>query len=206
MKNYCPTCDDFTQFTFEPGDPAYAPHEDRNDYDSRGEDFYRCNECETGFSYKPKSPPQERIFQHHCSQCSGVTEFVWKESEFCSKGTSLYVCNQCKTCYNLPDDPEKRKTLADWQAKGCPLPWWFRPTQLVVLLSLIGLCVWQPLWMLVAYCVFVYALMGYEILSGQLSTVGTRRQQIIAGIIGWLWSPIWFPLYFLIMVLRPPIL
>jgi hypothetical protein len=131
------------------------------------------------------------------------TQFVWKES-WHSHDSSWFECQLCKTKYCLPNDPVKRKALAKWQAKGCPLPVWFRPTQVAVLLTLLTLCFWQPLYMFLGYCALSYAIMGYELLSGHL--VGPHNAGWTWYLSSWLLSPLHFAIYFIICAIRPPIL
>jgi hypothetical protein len=99
--------------------------------------------------------------------------------------------------------------VADWQLKypdGYRPPWWFRPAQLAVLLFLVSTCLWQPFWWFMCYLVYCYGLMGYMLLSGQLSTVGTRNEQIVKGIITWLFAPIYVPLMIAFFAIRLPVL
>jgi hypothetical protein len=214
MNNYCSYCDQFTEHTIRPGNPAFAPKETEHgwSYDSRGEDMHTCTQCGVGSSHLDKAPPPERTFAFPCKYCNEYAQYTWlKDQQWADQEDWSWYSKECH-CetkggrYNLPDDPKKRDKYLDWQARGCPPPWWFRPTQIAVATTLITLCIWQPWWMLIAYLVLVYGLIGYEILSGQISFVGSRKQQIVMALIHWITAPLWFPLLFVLMAIRPPIL
>jgi hypothetical protein len=206
VKSYCPNCDAETEFVHKQGIMR-----------CNGEDLFmwKCLACGSASSIKHEYPPNPRVFEQRCNHCSYspddiewndpknrkhvITTHTWKEECMGHPGHSWFECDKCKTKVSLPNDPIDRKKLVDWQAAGCPPPWWFRPTQAIVFFTLLGLCLWQPFWFLVGYCAFTYILMGYEFTWGSLRCNDGR-------FFAWLLSPLWFPFFFLLCALRLPIL
>jgi hypothetical protein len=167
------------------------------------ETWWKCTKCGSSRNYKAKNPPIVRTFEYECYNC-GVQTFNWcKDWGFeDSKGWDRYECSKCKVNMSLPVDEKARKKYREWQKKGCPPPWWFRPTQFLVLLTIIVLSYMFPWVMLTLFLVGTYGLMGYMLVSGELIPTGGWPAYIFS----FLFAPILVPLLIVFFALRAPIL
>jgi len=92
-------------------------------------------------------------------------------------------------------DREGSMDYCEWQVDhpdGMKMGWWGSTWRLLVFALLVFTCFSWPLYSFIGYCIFTYTVMGYLLLSGELSSVGSVRKQIISGFFLWLLSPIVF--------------
>ena len=193
---------------------AYCPHCDlmcEHEVENREsmirkeiETWWKCTKCGGSRNYKHPDPPAERSFQYDCNNCGKVTTYNWSSdwSWDDQKGYDHYECSECHVQQTLPTDAKKRKEYREWQKKGCPPPWWFRPTQFLVLLTIIVLSYLFPWVMFTLYLVSTYGLMAYMLWSGEMSVEGGSLGYVFT----FLFAPVLIPFFIAFFALRPPIL
>ena len=191
MKNYCIHCDEECDFAKE-----------ITIYEKIESVWFACSKCKSRYSNLPKSPPEVRNFDYLCAEC-GVVPFQWEEE--CLGANNgwghWYKCTKCGVSSNLPDTVEDRKAHMEWQAAGCPLPWWFRPLQCVVLLTIITLSYLFPAVMLSLYLASCYSLSIYCMWSGE-----NVHGSLLGAICFFILAPIIMPIYILFLAIRLPVL